>query len=304
MKKNKYLGIAVVVLLLGIIAAVSYKGISAYQQQAGEITSLNSEKADIQKELVQRDSMVNELLGAFNEIEENLRFIKEKRKVLSVESRKEGSVNKRQAIIEDIALMNEMLEKSSAHIAELEKKLKRSGIELSSFKKKIETLHQNISEQNNEIVALQNIIDEKDVQLAELSSTVDTLSQIMAQQNDTLHLKEHVIEEKIKALNKGFLALGTYKDLEAKGVVSKNGGFLGLGKQVSLQNNLEDAFFTELDIRNTTTIPLFTGKVKVISEHPDSSYRFVEEDGKIAYLEIEKPEEFWRISKYAVIELK
>lgn len=303
-KKNKHLVILLVLFVLVITAGITYKGLSVYDQQVEEITTLTTEKADIHKELTQRDSMVNDLLNAFSDIEDNLQFIKEKRRILSVESQKEGGIDKKQAIIEDIALMNEMLEKSSAHIAELEKKLKRSGIELSSIKKKIKTLNQSITEQNNEILALQNLVEEKDVQLAELNSVVDTLSVMVKRQTDTLNIKEQVIKERTIALNKGFLALGTYKDLAEKGVVSKNGGFLGLGKQVSLQNNLEEAHFTELDIRDTKTIPLFTSKVKVISEHPDSSYHLVEEDGIIAYLEIEKPEEFWKISKYAVIEVK
>jgi hypothetical protein len=42
----------------------------------------------------------------------------------------------------------------------------------------------------------------------------------------------------------------------------------------------------------------------VISEHPVSSYSLVEENGQIAYLQIDNPEEFWKISKYAVIEVK
>jgi len=126
----------------------------------------------------------------------------------------------------------------------------------------------------------------------------------IAQQTDTLQVKEQLIEEKTNELNKGYVAFGTFKELAANGVVTKDGGFLGIGKHVSLQNNLDEAYFTQLDIRDTKTIPLFTNKATIISEHPDSSYTFIEEDGVIAYLEIENPDEFWKISKYAVIELK
>ncbi|NJK86297.1 MAG: hypothetical protein HC906_10320 [Bacteroidales bacterium] len=37
--------------------------------------------------------------------------------------------------------------------------------------------------------------------------------------------------------------------------------------------------------------------------HPDGSYKLIEEEEKVAYLEITDPSEFWRISKYAVVEL-
>ncbi|HYQ57934.1 MAG TPA: hypothetical protein VEP89_11380, partial [Draconibacterium sp.] len=141
--------------LVVIIVIAALVGISTYTQKTTEIDELQTQNAGINQELQERDSMVNELVGAFDEIEQNLKFIKEKRQVLSVESQKEGNYDKKQAIIEDITLMNEMLEKSSTHIAELEQKLKNSGIQISSFKNKIAALNQSIEEQNTQIVALQ-----------------------------------------------------------------------------------------------------------------------------------------------------
>ncbi|WP_340113362.1 FeoB-associated Cys-rich membrane protein [Maribellus mangrovi] len=304
MKKNRRSQIATTVLALIIIAIVAFAGVSIYKKKTGEINSLQTEKLNINEELAARDSMVNELVGAFNDIEDNLRFIKEKRKMLSIETQKEGGRDQKQAIIDDIALMNEMLEKSSEHIDQLEKRLKRAGIELSSFKKKLANLNQSIEEQNSEILALQEKLEEKDILLAELNSKVDTMAIMIAQREDTLQVKEQQIMDKTMELNRGFIAYGTYKELAEHGVLKKDGGFLGLGKQVSLQNNLDESYFTQLDIRDTKTIPLFSNKATIISEHPDSSYNFIEEDGMIAYLEIENPEEFWKISKYAVIEVK
>ncbi|WP_167610065.1 hypothetical protein [Maribellus sediminis] len=304
MKKNRKSQIATGLLALIIVVIVAFAGVSIYQKKTSEINSLQTEKLNVDEELAARDSMVNELVGAFNDIEDNLKFIKEKRKMLSLETQKEGGRDQKQAIIDDIALMNEMLEKSSEHIDQLEQRLKRAGIELSSFKKKLASLNQSIEEQNSEILALQEQLEEKDLQIAELHSVVDTMSTLMAQQADTLVVKERVIQEKTDELNKGFVAFGTYKELADNGVVKKDGGFLGLGKHVSLKNNMDQSYFTQLDIRDTKTIPLFTKQVKIISEHPDSSYNFIEENGMIAYLEIENPDEFWKISKYAVIEIK
>lgn len=304
MKKNRRSQIATTVLALIIIAIVAFAGVSIYKKKTGEINSLQTEKLNINEELAARDSMVNDLVGAFNDIEDNLRFIKEKRKMLSIETQKEGGRDQKQAIIDDIALMNEMLEKSSEHIDQLEQRLKRAGIELSSFKKKLANLNQSIEEQNSEILALQKKLEEKDILLAELNSKVDTMAIMIAQREDTLQVKEQQIMDKTMELNRGFIAYGTYKELAEHGVLKKDGGFLGLGKQVSLQNNLDESYFTQLDIRDTKTIPLFSNKATIISEHPDSSYNFIEENGMIAYLEIENPEEFWKISKYAVIEVK
>jgi peptidoglycan hydrolase CwlO-like protein len=304
MRKKDISKIFIGVLALIVVALVIFAGVSIYNEKTGEINTLQTEKININEELAERDSLVNELVGAFNDIEDSLTFIKQKREMLSLEAQKEGGRDQKQVIIDNIALMNEMLEKSEAQIEKLEKRLKTAGIELSSFKKKLASLNKNIEDQNSQILALQQQLEEKDKQLAELNSKVDTMAIMIAQREDTLLVKEQEILDKTMELNKGFIAYGTYEELAEHGVVKKDGGFLGLGKQVLLQNNLDDTYFTQLDISNTKTIPLFTSKATVISEHPDSSYNFIKEDGMIAYLEIENPEEFWKISKYAVIEVK
>ena len=304
MNKNKKTRIATLLLAAAIVIIVVFAGISIYKDKESKINNLQAENVNINQELQERDSLVNEMVSAFNDIEDNLKFIKEKREMLSIETQQEGGRDQKQAIIDDIQLMNEMLEKSSAHIDELEKKLKRSGIEMSSFKKKIASLNQSIEEQNVQIAQLQKQVEEKDLMLAEMNQEIDVMKVEMDKKADTLKLKQQVIEEKTYQLNKGYVAFGTYKELAENGVLTKDGGFLGIGKHVSLQENFDNQYFTELNIQDTKTIPLFTSKAKIISEHPDSSYRFIEEDGIIAYLEIDNPEEFWKISKYAVIEIK
>lgn len=304
MGKNRKIQNVISIVLGVVIVVAALIGISTYTQKKNEIMDLQSQNANINQDLQERDSMVNELVGAFDEIEQNLKYIKEKRQVLSIESQKEGNYDKKKAIVEDIALMNEMLEKSSEHINELEKKLKNSGFQISSFKKKIDALNQSIDEQNTQIVALQKQIEERDVMLADMSQKIDTMEVMIAQSNDSLIQKQLVIDEKTYQLNKGFVVYGTYKELEENGVLTKDGGFLGLGKQVKLQKNLDQDYFTELNIQDTKSIPLFSNKATIISEHPDSSYSFVEQDGMIAYLNIDNPDEFWKVSKYAVIEIK
>ena len=68
--------------------------------------------------------------------------------------------------------------------------------------------------------------------------------------------------------------------------------------------NFQDNFFKEINIKETTSFPLNVNKAQLMTEHPAGSYKLVEENEKIAYLEITNPEEFWRVSKYAVVEAK
>lgn len=304
MNRSKKAQAALLVLVSLLIVVAAGAGFRLYNQKVNELNSLQSQTKDVDQALKERDSMVNELVTAMNDIEDNLKFIKDKRQQLSIETQKEGGRDQKQAIIDDINLMNEMLEKSSKHINELEKKLKNSGFELRALKKKITSLNQSIEEQNVQIAELHSNLEEKDMLITGMNLQMDTMKMEIAQKRDTLQIYQQKIDQNINDINKAYIAYGTYKELNGKGLLRKEGGFLGIGKHTSLTKNFDYDYFTELDIRDTENIPLFAPKAKVITEHPDSSYSFVEEDGQIAYLHIDNPDEFWRISKYAVIELK
>jgi hypothetical protein len=71
-----------------------------------------------------------------------------------------------------------------------------------------------------------------------------------------------------------------------------------------MQEDFDNKYFTEIDISKVKTIPVNSRKVELITEHPASSYKLIEDNGQIAYLEIENPQEFWKISKYALMATK
>ena len=291
------------IILAVLLLAIVVTGVIILNKKTQTIQDLNVQKTDLNSTLETRDSLVNELVGAFNEIEDSLTFINEKRGQLKLETR-EGNPNQKQAIIADIRLMNEMLEASSKKIDELNKKLKSSGINIRSFKNRIDKLTKNIEEQNQNILALQTELEKRDTKIAEMGEQMTQLETNIALKSDTLIQKSKIIAQQDTELNKAYFASGTVKELEENGVLTREGGFLGIGKHAALKDNLNSSYFTELDLRNTHSFPIFSKKAKVITEHPDSSYRFVYQDNLIAYLEIENPNEFWKVSKYAVIEVK
>lgn len=293
-----------------LLVAIVVVGLVLVNNKNNEIDQLHQNYSDLNSLYEERDSLVNDMAGTFDEIEENLTFVKNKRNQLQLDT-KEGVKNEKEAIVADIKLMNTMLEESSKKIESLNKKLKSSGIEINSFKKRMARLNQTIEEQNESMAELQAQLEEKDFQLEERENQIaemdDQLAQLQTnveQQEDSIELKSQIITQKEDELNKAYFASGTYKELKENGVVEKNGGFLFFGKNESLQENLNEDYFTQLDTRSTDVFPLFADKVEVISEHPDSSYSYVYENDKIAYLKIENPEEFWKITKYAVVQVK
>ncbi|MBU3926529.1 MAG: hypothetical protein KKB74_01885, partial [Bacteroidetes bacterium] len=140
-KKSVIIGISVVLLL----AIVIFAGIMI-SNKTNEIEQLNAQNTNLNTTIEERDSLVNEMVSTFDEIEQNLTFVRDKRGQL-VLSRGEGDKNQKELLVADIQLMNEMLEESSKKIDELDKRLKSSGVEINSFKNKIAQLNKNIEDQ-------------------------------------------------------------------------------------------------------------------------------------------------------------
>ncbi len=301
MEKNQLrtIIIAVAIVIIGAAAAIY-----VYTQKEMKLKELMSQNTNLTQEMRQKDSIMNDLEFTFNEIENRLKLIREKRNQIAVQQA-EGRKDRKQAMVNDIDQLNTMLEESSVKIAELEKKLKQSGLNLRAFEQRVAALNANIETQNTEIAELKRVIEEKDYQMAELNTRIEKLDSNLVSQADTIQVKQKVLDERTIQLNQGHFALGTRKELMEKGLLTKEGGFLGvLGKSKVIEKNFNDEDFTTLDIRQTRMIPLHSKKATVISEHPDNSYELVEEDGQIAYLEIKDPQQFWKISKYALIEVK
>lgn len=286
------------VLIVGLIA-----GLYVYNQKEAEINALLVEKANTNEMMKLKDSVMVDMDNSFFEIENSLKLIKEKRNQISM-IKSEGGKNRKQAIIDDINLLDNLMEENNKKIADLEQKLRKSGLNLKSYEKRLQSLTETIESQNVEIAELKKIVESKNMTLAELDSKIKNLNSNMAQQADTINFKQKVIVDKTDKLNTAHVKVGTFKELKAEGILDREGGVLGLGSSKAIQENFDPSHFTTLDIRQTKTIPVNAKKASVISEHPNNSYSLVEENGQIAYLEIKDPQEFWRISKYAVIQVR
>jgi len=305
--KNEKKPVAVIITGVLLLAVVVMGSIFFYNNH-NQIKQLTTQNADLNTTIRVRDSLVNVMTATFDEIERNLTFVRDKRSELSIVST-EQSKEKKDILVADIKLMNEMLEQNSIKIEELDKKLRASGIEIQSFKNKIAKLNTDITEQNNSIKQLTADLKKRDTKIAEMNDQVVSLKTDISAKDDSIlaksqviAAKENIIEAKDNELNKVYYVSGTAKELKEKGIIQKEGGFLGMGRNKDLKNSVDMQSFSELDQRTAVKIPIFSKKVEVITEHPDSSYQFIYEDNQIAYLQIEKPAEFWKLTKYLVVE--
>ena len=88
------------------------------------------------------------------------------------------------------------------------------------------------------------------------------------------------------------------------GIVSKSGGFIGIGKKQNTSENMDVSKFQTIDRTKVTTISINQRKAQVISKHPEGSYELVYDENdakKVAYLTIKDVNAFWRFTDYLVV---
>ena len=126
----------------------------------------------------------------------------------------------------------------------------------------------------------------------------------MTVMQDTIEMKDQKITNQTYEMNKAYYVNGTFKELKDKGLLTKEGGFIGLGRTESLTGNLPENTFIQIDIASIKSIPVNAKTAKLISEHPAGSYELIlDADKKVESIFITDPALFWKISKYAVVEV-
>jgi len=262
------------------------------------LDQMETQKNTFRYNVAARDSVISEWITTFDDIEKNIAMIKEKEKVITVNSANaEISKDKKLQVLEDIKYINTLLEQNKKKIASLNAQLKNSGGTIKVLQIKISELEASMKQNENEISELKTSLVEKKFEVEQLNTQMTVL-------NDTIAKKDEKISSQTNELNKAFYAVGTYKELKAKGLLTKEGGFIGLGRTESLTGNFQDNAFVQIDISQINSIPVNSKSAKLISEHPTGSYEFVgTADKKILTIEIKDPAMFWKISKYAVVEI-
>jgi hypothetical protein len=290
------------VALLAVFALVTITRENKHVEEKTEAQLVNENLIGI---VEHRDSVINELVQTFNEIEQDMNIVREKEDLLALSAdNPEFPDDMRERIVSEIRQMNAMLEENKAKVISLNKRLKKSGIKIAALEDKIGLLEASIQKRDSSIQVLKMELTDQDFQLAELYIVLDSLDTAVEERDSTLQLKEEVISQNEAELDKAFLAAGNFKELQEIGVVSKEGGFLGLGKNKVVPADLTDSFFNQISISQTDKIAVNAKKAKLISAHPEDSYQVISNDSIVEYIAITQPEKFWKKTRYAVVETR
>ena len=267
--------------------------ISCNQDKVDELTKKNKE---LEEASSQKDSSMSEMLESFNKIQANLKEIKAREGIIEVNSADGNTSDISANINDDIEAISNLMRENEELMNDLNIKLRDSKIQMSEFKKLINSLNNRVESKNKEIATLNEELQEKKILIGQLYFRNDSLKYANK-------MKDAEIEDKIDELNTGYYAYGTYKELKENNVLTKEGGFLGIGKSEGLKNDFNTDYFSKVDIRKQTSFLLYAKKAKLITTHPESSYEIKGSDGKADSLIIKDVEAFWKASKYLVIQI-
>ncbi len=264
-----------------------------YEHLKAQNDSLRMSKEKLQEE-------VDGYFSAMNQIEQNIEKIKSTENTITIlPAGQDMDDDTRTKINEDLSYINEMLQANKNELEKLKSKLKKSAFKSSELEQSIERLTKMLEEESFKVVFLTEKLAEKDSLINQLGSTVDKLGKDVDELSNDNKSKQEKIKEMDVSIHTAWYVFGTRKELKDQKIVTSDGLF---SPQRVLQQDFNKNYFVRIDARNTKSIPLYSTRAKILTNHPKSSYTLEKDNGNFVLLIVDT-NEFWSVSKYLVIEV-
>jgi myosin heavy subunit len=268
-------------------------------QHKKDITQMQATQDSITQVAVQKNNAILEFIDEMNEIQSNLDSIKSIEKNISVKKASgiELKTDAKQQIAKDMAQIDDLLQKNKALVKSLTNKYRVSNEKITELETTKTNMNKQMAEKDAVIDSLTTELETLNINVTYLNQQIETIS---TESEKTIREKEQALEEQANIMNTAYWAFGTKKELEDKNVIEKDGGVLGLEKALALKNNFNRDYFKKVDIREFKQLSLNAKKAVLVANHPANSYHLIETD-RVEGLVIDKPDEFWKDSKYLVV---
>lgn len=261
-----------------------------------EVERMMRERDSLMAQYDAKDSVINGYMQDISEIQTSIETLTQQEEMLKGEgaNNPEVSQDAKTRIMGDIEAIRQLIDQNKKKLVELQGRVRRSNVKVAELEKMIESLNTQLAMRDSSINALNENVLALNTTITNMQGTIDTM------RNDNAN-KAREISEKTTRLHTAYYTVGNYKTLRDKKVISKQGGFLGLGKQKTVVPDFNREAFTQIDLTSTKTIELNTKAAKLVSTHPTGTYTLKKDNEKITAIEITDPEKFWQASKYLVV---
>lgn len=255
-----------------------------------------SSKVEVLKSLeyekVNNDSIVNQYALYIEKIKENINEINKQESIINNAKNNPDFITiDTTDVINAIKILSMKLQENESMIEELSNAVILEKDKNSQFASSVTQLSEQIAKSNREIYFLKE-------ELNSINASFESVFNKYTLQN----IKINDLNQK---LNQVAFAIGTKTELLNNGVLTKSGGLIGIVKSRKLNNDLNTDYFTYTSRLEFRKLILGFKSVKLITSHPTGSFKIHKSSKeKIDSLEILDNDDFWRNSKFLVVEVK
>lgn len=258
--------------------------------------ALQAELDSLRTQAESKERSLQEFMASMDYIQQNLDLLASKeRSIQTSVSAAEGEATPqgtRERIEQSMVEIGDIMQQNRVAIARMERLIKQNNLQATGIQRLVDNLRFQVNQRDSTIVALQGELDT-------LHISMDSLSIAIVQLDSAYHAQT-------QSVNEAWYAYGTRQELKENKIITRKGGFLGLGKHSELRDDINTDYFTRIDIRETDRIPVMTtGKgLRFLTPHPHDSYELQRNSkGDVVGIQILSKENFWRTSRYLVVEV-
>lgn len=268
------------------------------------LASCNNEQAKQEEKLrqdsllqVQQDSLMNVFHGELEAIASKVKEVNAKNGIFNLDT-SENKVLSKETILSQVESLDQLLSSNQNQLNDLYKRMRDSKLNTEQLESKIKEMQETIAQREAYIDKLVKMLEDKDIKIDQILASVDSM------RVTNIGLTEDVIKMD-EEMHQVYYVVGEAKELKEKGITTKEGGLMGLGGSKKLDvSKLDISLFKMVDERDLTSIPLFSKKAKLVTNHPESSYSFkLDAAGQTESIEITDRKRFWMATDYLVVEV-
>lgn len=262
---------------------------------------LQQRNREMSQDLTSRDEYVDNVTKAINDVYDNLETAQAKEKSIlrqksELEAGKKMSRTEiRAKLLTQISDIDASLKENHQKISDLQKNLGSYKSKYAGLRKMVDNLKQTIDAREASIADLQQ-------KVAGLQNDVAEKGKMITERDSVIDHQHVVIDDQHHEITTGFYIVGSRDDLEKKGIITKQGGFLWgwLGSTTTLANGFDPKYFTPINKVDEHTIQV-DGKIDdIVPRRNEMFYQKTELGGKQSMITIAEPKSFWQ-DNYLVI---
>lgn len=246
---------------------------------------------------VQQDSLLDVFRVELESISDKVNEVSLRNGILSMDTT-EGVVVSKEAILKQVTSLDELLSSNQEKLNSIYSRMRESKLKNEELENLISNMQRRMAEREDQIDQLMAMLEDKDILIENIKYAVDSM------RRNNISLTEDLISMD-EEMHLVYYVIGEQKELKEKGIITKEGGILGIGGSKKLDaSQLDTSLFTVIDQRELMDIPVYSKKAKIITNHPEASYELIEDsEGKVESLSIKDRKRFWSVSDYLVIEV-